>query len=83
MNDNLDKLTPEQYTAKLNDINGALDQYKSKIADTEELAWIEHYSGQLDQLEDLQRLRVTDNSFSSCRKNPAAIFRKCRNYQPN
>jgi len=51
VNDPLNKLTPEQYTAKLNDINGALEQYQSKITDTEELAWVEHYTGQLDQMD--------------------------------
>jgi len=51
VNDNLDKLTPEQYTGKLNGINESLQTYKSKITDTEELTWVEHYSGQLDQLD--------------------------------
>ncbi len=38
-------------------INESLQSYKSQITDTdtdtdtEELAWVEHYSGQLDQLE--------------------------------
>jgi len=51
VNDNLDKLTPEQYTAKLNNINESLQTYQSQITDSEELKWVEHYSGQLDQLE--------------------------------
>jgi len=51
LNDKVDKLTPEQYTAKMNSINESLQSYQSKIADTEELAWVEHYSGQLDQMD--------------------------------
>ncbi len=50
-NDPLNKLTPEQYTAKLNGINESLETYQSKITDSEELKWVEHYSGQLDQIE--------------------------------
>jgi len=38
-----------QNTGELNNINESLQAYKSKITDPEELAWIEHYSGQLDQ----------------------------------
>lgn len=32
-------------------VNGLLNEYKSKVADTEELAWIENYTGRLKQLE--------------------------------
>jgi len=51
VNDNLEKLSPEQYTTKLNGINQSLETYKSKVTDNEELTWVEHYSGQLDQLD--------------------------------
>jgi len=78
VNDNLDKLTPEQYTTKLNDINGALEQYKSKITDTEELTWVEHYSGQLDQLDGVvtQYQDKLLNQEDNCPRNLAAILRK-------
>ena len=51
LDDKLKDLTPEQYTAKLKDVNQSLETYQSQITDSEELAWIEHYSGQLEQLE--------------------------------
>ncbi len=47
----LEDLNPEEYTDKLNEINKSLETYKSKITDSKELAWVEHYSGQLDQME--------------------------------
>lgn len=51
LDEKLDDLNPQEYTAKMKGINESLQTYKSKITDTEELAWIEHYSGQLDQME--------------------------------
>lgn len=51
LSDRIDKQTPEQYTAKLTEINQSLETYQSKITSPEELKWIQHYDGQLDQLE--------------------------------
>jgi len=46
VNEKLTNLNPEQYTPRMSGINQSLQAYKSKITDSEELAW-----GQLDQLD--------------------------------
>ncbi len=41
----------DQYSQEMKGIDELMDRYTAKIKDQEELAWVEHYRGQLDQLD--------------------------------
>jgi len=51
LDEKLKDLNSQEYLAKMGGINESLQTYQSKITDSEELAWVEHYGGQLDQME--------------------------------
>ena len=64
LDEKLEDLNPQEYTAKMSGINESLQAHKSKITDSEELAWVEHYSGSHPYIKytDLAPASTTDHA---------------------